>query len=236
VLGIGRGDSVLFQIGLEPAPLAAFERFLGQVAGYLRGDEVDLGGFASRVGWIANLPLAPVPVDVAATGPKVIELSARIADRITFAVGANPERVRWGSEGTRRAARGVSGTCAGAYVNVAPHPDVAVARSSCAAASARWRTSPACAGPADGVAPRIARCSSIHALRARATLGRARHAAARTRSSWMVRRDRADTDVRRSPAQLGSRRVEADRDRRVVRRGPRRRPRREILERRSCPS
>jgi len=92
VLGIGRGDSALFQIGLEPAPLETFERFLRQVANYLRGGEVELDGFASRVGWIANLKLAPVPVDVAATGPKVIELSARVADRITFAVGANPER------------------------------------------------------------------------------------------------------------------------------------------------
>ena len=34
-----------------------------------------------------------VPIEIAATGPKVIELAARRADRICFAVGANPSRL-----------------------------------------------------------------------------------------------------------------------------------------------
>ena len=39
-----------------------------------------------------------VPVDVAATGPKMIEIGARLAERVTFAVGADPARVRWAIE------------------------------------------------------------------------------------------------------------------------------------------
>src|SRR5207244_12216831 len=42
VLGIGRGDSSLAYIGLAPAPLAAFERHLVRLQGYLRGDGVEL--------------------------------------------------------------------------------------------------------------------------------------------------------------------------------------------------
>jgi 5,10-methylenetetrahydromethanopterin reductase len=98
VLGIGRGDSALFQIGLEPAPLATFALFLERLATYLRGGEVDLDGFASRVRWLADLRLPPVPIDVAATGPRVIELAARIATgsrsrsaRIRSACAGDPE-------------------------------------------------------------------------------------------------------------------------------------------------
>ncbi len=186
VLGIGRGDSALFQIGQEPAPVADFERFLSRVAGYLRGAEVDLDGFASRVGWIANLELPPVPVDVAATGPKVIELSARIADRITFALGANPERVRWGIQ-KARAARSAAGLDSatlrfGAYLNVAPHPDVAVARELVRGGVGTFAHFSGMRGSsADGVASEDrAVFEGIHARyeRGRHTLGRARHAAA----------------------------------------------------------
>ncbi len=186
VLGVGRGDSALFQIGREPAPLGQFERFLERVAGYLRGQEVALDGFPSRIGWIANLALPPVPLDVAATGPRVIELAARVADRITFAVGANPERVRWGIEKARaaRAAAGleVESLRFGAYLNVAPHPDVAVARELVRGGAGTFAHFSGMAGSsADGVAPEDrAVFEGIHARyeRAKHTLGAARHAAA----------------------------------------------------------
>jgi 5,10-methylenetetrahydromethanopterin reductase len=142
VLGIGRGDSALAHLGLAPAPVAVFETYLRRLQGYLRGDEVafdDAGEVASvdalglgdqpaasRVAWIAGGP--KVPVDVAATGPRVIQLAAVVAERITFAVGADAERLEW-AIATARAAGG-AGTDGrfGAYVNVAVHPDVAVAR------------------------------------------------------------------------------------------------------------
>jgi 5,10-methylenetetrahydromethanopterin reductase len=51
----------------------------------------------NRLRWIGAAG-PKVPVDVYATGPKVISIAARVADRITFAVGATPERVRWGMD------------------------------------------------------------------------------------------------------------------------------------------
>lgn len=186
VLGIGRGDSALFQIGLEPAPVADFAKFLADVATYLRGGAVDQRGFASRVRWLADLKLPPVPVDVAATGPRVIELAARLADRITFAVGANPERVRWGIEKARKARQQAGldpdALAFGAYVNVAPHPDVAVARELARGGVGTMAHFSGMAGSsADGVAPEDrAVFEGIHARYEREahTLGRARHAAA----------------------------------------------------------
>ncbi len=186
VLGVGRGDSALFQIGLEPVPLASFERFLISVATYLRGGEVELDGFSSRLRWLSSVGLPAVPIDVAATGPRVIELAARIADRITFAVGANPARLRWGIEKARssRRAAGLDPDTLrfGAYVNVAPHPDIAIARELVRGGVGTMAHFSGMRGSsAEGVASedRVV-FSGIHQRyeREQHTLGRARHAAA----------------------------------------------------------
>ena len=149
ILGIGRGDSALAHLGLAPAPVPAFEDYLRRLQAYLRGEDVELEeptaggpagvdtlGFAatpttSRIEWIRPED-GKVPVEVAATGPRVIAAAARHADRVLLAVGAEPERVQWGMD-TARAAREAAGldpdgVAFGAFVNVVAHPDVDVAR------------------------------------------------------------------------------------------------------------
>jgi 5,10-methylenetetrahydromethanopterin reductase len=144
VLGIGRGDSALAHLGFAPASVPVFERYLAQLQGYLRGEDVpfDAAGnvrtlglanvpASSRIEWLRPGRFPKVPVDVASTGPKVIQLAARLADRVTFAVGADPVRLRWaiGMANSARAAAGFPGGVAfGAYVNVVPHDDPEVAR------------------------------------------------------------------------------------------------------------
>jgi 5,10-methylenetetrahydromethanopterin reductase len=142
VLGIGRGDSALAHLGLAPAPVDVFERYLAQLQAYLRGEEVafeeltdeavaDVGSLglagaptASRLHWLPP-DLPKVPVTVAATGPKVIDAAARTADRITFALGADLERVTWGVERARAIRPDIE---LGAFVNVVCHDDLATAR------------------------------------------------------------------------------------------------------------
>jgi len=151
VLGIGRGDSALAHLGRAPAPVVVFERYVAALQAYLRGAEVDFAdldfheriappletlGLAdapprSRLHWI-DRELPKVPVEVAATGPRVIAAAARTADRVVFALGADPERLVWGLE-RARAARAEAGLpvedlAFGAYVNLVCHPDVATAR------------------------------------------------------------------------------------------------------------
>ncbi len=134
VLGIGRGDSALGYIGRPPVGISAFARYLTAVQGYLRGEEVLLdNGYRSRNEWIAPTPTRPkVPVDVAATGPRVIALGARLAERVTFAVGADPRRLAWAVDYARhaRTAAGLEPEtlALGAYVNVVAHRDAARAR------------------------------------------------------------------------------------------------------------
>jgi 5,10-methylenetetrahydromethanopterin reductase len=73
-----------------------------------------------------------VPVSVAATGPKVIEIAAQLAERVTFSLGARPDRLRWAIDHARqaRAAAGLDPNTlsCGAYVNAVAHPDVERAR------------------------------------------------------------------------------------------------------------
>lgn len=148
VLGIGRGDSALAHIGLAPAPVAHFEAYVTAVRAYLRGEEVpfDASWTAPSVPPVGALGLAQpptagalrwlrpqqstVPVDVAATGPRVIAAGVRRADRVTFSVGASPERIGWAVEQARAAAtaHGRDLPSLGAFVNVAVHDDPAVAR------------------------------------------------------------------------------------------------------------
>ena len=151
VLGIGRGDSALAHVGRAPARVAAFERFIKAVQDYLSGravafedldfdagmaatiDTIELGDppTESRLTWLRDDD-RKVPVEVAATGPKVIAAAARHADRIMFALGADPQRIAWGLEHARQVRREVGlsedGIKFGAYVNLACHPDLDTAR------------------------------------------------------------------------------------------------------------
>jgi 5,10-methylenetetrahydromethanopterin reductase len=147
VLGIGRGDSSLAHLGLAPASPESFSRYLERLQGYLRGDDVPFdvthdgagvaapsdrlgmagGPPASRIHWIGGGSLAKVPVDVAATGPRVIGIAARLADRITFAVGSDSARLRWAIDHARSACsstgRALDEVGLGAYVPVVVHKD-----------------------------------------------------------------------------------------------------------------
>ncbi len=133
LLGIGRGDSAVTKIG-EAAPSAKdFERYISQVQGFLRGEEVTLdNGYRSRNEWIARGQMPKVPLDVAATGPRVVEMASRVAESITFGVGADPERIGW-AVGYARQCRKQAGLDPstlklGAFINLVAHPDAERAR------------------------------------------------------------------------------------------------------------
>jgi 5,10-methylenetetrahydromethanopterin reductase len=156
VLGIGRGDSALAHLGRAPARLAQFERYLSQLQSYLRGEAVSFDDIdiphevappmselhlhaappSSRIGWIAEGQKrggAKVPVEVAASGPKVIAMSALHAERVMFTLGADVERLKWGIELAKKTRKDAGldpdAIAFGAYVNLGCHPDIEAARS-----------------------------------------------------------------------------------------------------------
>jgi 5,10-methylenetetrahydromethanopterin reductase len=132
VLGMGRGDSSVQRIGRHEDSVASFEQYLATVQGYLRGESVDRGGFASQLEWLSHVQAPKVPVFVAATGRRVIEVAARQADAVCFAAGADPthlaELLAHARDAARDAGRDPSSLRYGAFVNCVVHPDVKVAR------------------------------------------------------------------------------------------------------------
>ena len=128
VLGIGRGDTALFHLGRKPMPVARFTPLVEDLQTYLAKGTVDCDGHPSRLHWLDRTTQPKVPLDVAASGPRVIDVAARTAERVTFAVGADPDRLAWALELARTAAadagRDPSTISFGAYVTVGCHPDL----------------------------------------------------------------------------------------------------------------
>ncbi|MDR2857948.1 MAG: LLM class flavin-dependent oxidoreductase [Novosphingobium sp.] len=140
VMGIGRGDSALAYLGHAPVKLAWFEQSLETLQVLLGGGEVPFAASGATAGaapsheglslgarpegvrlrWLPE-GLAKVPLDVAATGPKVIAMAARLAERVTFSVGAEIGRVEW-ALGIARAHEPKARSY-GAQVVVVCHPD-----------------------------------------------------------------------------------------------------------------
>ena len=148
VLGIGRGDSAVADLGRAPARVAQFETYLRHLQAYLRGEAVPFGEIEvsaarpvdelhladaapeSRIHWLQGA--RKVPVEVAVSGPRMIKLAALHADRLMFALGADAERIAWGI-GIAKSARADAGLdpegiAYGAYVNCVCHPEIDVAR------------------------------------------------------------------------------------------------------------
>lgn len=141
-LGVGRGDSSLAHLGLAPVSVAALATFLSVVRRLLHSEYVPIAEVTSSgAGGIgASLPLAeapertrlewlaqnhpdrpPVPTFVSASGEKVIRLAAQHADRVVFALGADPHRLKWGID----LARSVNPHARlGAFVNIIVDDDV----------------------------------------------------------------------------------------------------------------
>jgi 5,10-methylenetetrahydromethanopterin reductase len=84
IVGIGLGDSSVETMGMKPAKLAYFEKTMAQMRDLLDGKEVQL-----ETGKIHVLHPCKrkVPIYIAASGPKMLELSGRIADGIIVLVG-----------------------------------------------------------------------------------------------------------------------------------------------------
>jgi 5,10-methylenetetrahydromethanopterin reductase len=122
--GIGRGDSALAYVGGTPASVDMFERYVTAVRAYLSGESVPFEMIAewrltddvarmrlahapeaSSLRWLD--PAAPrVPIEVYATGPRVLAVAGRLADRVALGLGADVERLRWAIDLARGARAG----------------------------------------------------------------------------------------------------------------------------------
>jgi 5,10-methylenetetrahydromethanopterin reductase len=221
VLGIGRGDSSLAHVGRAPAPLEIFRHYLAKVYALLRGEEVPFsvesdgvpaaetsGPSATRLNWL-DPDIAKVPMNVSATGPKVIEIAAVIADQITFAVGATPERLSW-AIGVAKEARADAGMDPeniefGAHLPLMVHDDRQKARQLIAGDAASYARFSAMSGKVLGpldpeTAANLVKVHSVYDMREHYTAGSA--------ASQMASDDVIDTFSIAGPADYCAERIE----------------------------
>lgn len=106
VFSLGRGDGAMHQLGRDPMRVGEFERYVERLQGYLRRETVDLDGFPSTMRSLFERDPAldlPKPIlEVSATGPRVIDIAAQLADGVSLSVGADVSRLRQLVEQARR--------------------------------------------------------------------------------------------------------------------------------------
>ena len=88
-LGIGIGDSAARNLGLRPASLDELERYVVAVRGLLREGRSEWHGDDLLLKEAAR----PVPVYMAASGPRGLHLAGRIADGVIVGAGLEPHMV-----------------------------------------------------------------------------------------------------------------------------------------------
>ncbi|TCP55320.1 methylenetetrahydromethanopterin reductase [Tamaricihabitans halophyticus] len=92
-LGIGTGDSSLRTMGLTPLKLRELESAVTELRALFRGESVaeEHSGAQFRLSYLAE-PVK-VPIYIAASAPKILKLSGRIADGVIVLVGTEPRFV-----------------------------------------------------------------------------------------------------------------------------------------------
>lgn len=101
MLGIGRGDNAVRTLGLEPVTTRHLAETVPLIRGLLRGEAVESGGITLQSQWRKT---GSVPILMAGTGPKNLELAGALADRVMIQVGVNPKSCEWAVNHVRRGA------------------------------------------------------------------------------------------------------------------------------------
>jgi probable F420-dependent oxidoreductase len=100
VCGIGRGDSALRVLGLQPNTLAQLRESIGVIRGLANGEKVELRGTELQFAWAGDSRLE---VWVAAYGPKALALTGEVGDGYILQL-ADPDIAEWMIKAVRGAA------------------------------------------------------------------------------------------------------------------------------------
>jgi probable F420-dependent oxidoreductase len=100
VCGIGRGDSALRVLGLQPQSLAQLRESVQVIRGLASGEKVTVRGQELQFAWA---PESRLEVWVAAYGPKALALTGEVGDGYILQL-ADPDIAAWMIAAVRRAA------------------------------------------------------------------------------------------------------------------------------------
>lgn len=100
--GIGRGDSAVRTMGLNPVKTSLLEESVGVLRELMAGRHARINDADVHLRWLARD--AEVPIMMPATGPKNLRAAGALADRVMLYVGVHADSVRWAIEHVRAGA------------------------------------------------------------------------------------------------------------------------------------
>ena len=99
-LGIGTGDSAVYNLGLRGARLEQMREYIVAVRELFTRHEAQYQGRTARLTW----PQRRVPVYMSAEGPRSLRLAGQVCDGVVIGLGLTPELVRDAIEYVRQGA------------------------------------------------------------------------------------------------------------------------------------
>jgi 5,10-methylenetetrahydromethanopterin reductase len=102
ICGIGVGESAVHNLGMKPERLAAFEHKVTVMRALLNGEAIEYEGKEIQMPWSTQ----PVPIIMASSGPRSLQMAGRIADGVLFQVGSNPRLAQYALDNIRKGAEG----------------------------------------------------------------------------------------------------------------------------------
>jgi 5,10-methylenetetrahydromethanopterin reductase len=91
VIGISVGDSALATLGRKPVPVQALAEAIGELRRLTRGEVVKIAeGPEAHLSYVRG---APIPIYVAATGPRMLNMAGRLADGVILMNGVAPDLI-----------------------------------------------------------------------------------------------------------------------------------------------
>ncbi len=91
LLGIGTGDSAIYNINERPRGLAGLRDYVLALRGLLAGENVEYGRRDVHTRWVGGLDQPTVPIYLSAEGPRTLELAGEIADGVFCGMGLSPD-------------------------------------------------------------------------------------------------------------------------------------------------
>jgi alkanesulfonate monooxygenase SsuD/methylene tetrahydromethanopterin reductase-like flavin-dependent oxidoreductase (luciferase family) len=101
-LGIGRGDSAVRTMGLNPVKTSFLQESIPLLRDLMAGRHVTINEADVYFRWLEKD--AGVPIMMSATGPKNLRLAGSLADRVMLYVGVSDEAVTWAMDHVRAGA------------------------------------------------------------------------------------------------------------------------------------
>lgn len=101
-LGIGRGDSAVRTMGLEPVRTSFLRESVPLLRGLMAGKTVSINDTDVHLRWVDEDP--GIPIMMSGTGPRNLRLAGALADRVMLYVGVEETSVRWAMEHVRAGA------------------------------------------------------------------------------------------------------------------------------------